>query len=162
MEPFYAPFSPRHAPRPCAARRSRSHWRPGSLPAAEPDGWTWLGLGRERRLMSGAVRYYAYPSARWAPPPLHAAYRRDLPPRLDAALRSPPTSARPAPAAPPARRVWVQNKYYPFAGRAVAENFLSVRLLRLLLDALLGCGFQVMSAQATRASQGRPGRPTHT
>lgn len=143
MEPFYA-FSPRHAPRQCAARRARSHWRPGTLAAATPDGWTWCGLGRERRLMSGAVRYYAYPSDRWAPPPLHATYRA-LPPPLAAALR---------PRAP--RLVWLQNKFYPFAGRDVAENFLSLRMLRTVLDTLLGCGFQVVYNHPALSDVGTP------
>ena len=126
MEPFYA-FSPRHAPRQCAARRARSHWCPGTLAAATPDGWTWSGLGRERRLTSGAVRYYAYPSDRWAPPPLHATYRA-LPPPLAAALR---------PRAP--RLVWLQNKFYPFAGRDVKRRSLQTRVARAATPCDRGC-----------------------
>ena len=79
------------------------------------------------------MQFYAYPSLRWLPPPLHERYRPlALPPRAGAAA----TNAWP-------KRAWLQNKYYP-EGHGTAENFWSLEELQLILPRLLRAGVQVV------------------
>ncbi|KAL1520528.1 hypothetical protein AB1Y20_022105 [Prymnesium parvum] len=131
MEPFYS-FSEQHHVIKCGTRPTRSRWRLDSMPAGTADGWSWRGRK--------SLRYYAYPSGRWVPPPLHSTYR-ELPLR---ALRLATEKASDA-GAPSrwVRRAWVQNKFYP-EGHGTADNFWSLEQVRLILDTLLGCGVQVL------------------
>lgn len=158
MEAFYSAFRRPHESLECSTRPSRSRWRADSLPLRTVDGWSRRG--------KHSYAFYAYPSGRWLPPPLHAAYRaRPLPlaPRASASVgsaadasRADTTRATPRAHGPGAgarggggrqargvRRVWVQNKFYP-EGHGFADNFWSVPQLRLILDTLLGCGFDVL------------------
>ena len=69
----------------CPMRPQRARWCAGSLPDHELDGWTWSGGGSR-----SSLRYYAYPSSRWVPPPMHLWYRaQPLPPRQQ--THSPPS-----------------------------------------------------------------------
>ena len=120
MRPFYY-FSGQHQEISCDDRPSRSHWRGGTLPDGVADGWSWFG--------KQSARFYAYPSGRWKPPPLHARYASLPLPLLDQTR--------------PVRRVYVSNKFYP-EGSGKVENFFSLRDVQLILDTLLPCGFQVI------------------
>ena len=120
MRPFYF-FSRHHVETPCRHRPARSHWRQGTLPAGVADGWSWHGRQ--------SARFYAYPSERWAPPPLHARHGGLPLPPLDGALTT--------------RRVYMANKFYP-EGSGRVENFFSLQDVRLILDTLLACGTQVL------------------
>ena len=120
MRPFYY-FSGQHQETSCHDRPARSHWRGGTLPDGVADGWSWFGRQ--------SARFYAYPSGRWRPPPLHARY---------ASLPLPPLDR-----SRPARRVYVSNKFYP-EGSGNVENFFSLRDVQLILETLLPCGFQVV------------------
>ena len=136
MEPFYF-FSRLHNVYTCDTRPARSRWRAGSLPAGVPDGWSWSGRK--------TLRYYAYPTGRWLPPPLHRRYRPLPLPSLAAArtgARESKARARAAPRVGGVRRAYVSNKYYR-EGRGRADNFWALHELRTIFDTLLGCGFEV-------------------
>ena len=115
------------------------------MPAGEADGWSWSGRH--------SLSFYAYPSARWLPPPLHATYRpQPLPPLLTAGDGTSTTTTTSAGGADGdgdgggggfTRRVWLQNKFYP-EGHGTADNFWSLDELKLILDTLLPRGFQVV------------------
>jgi hypothetical protein len=132
MSPFYFFSGAGTSEHRCGTRPARSRWRAGSLPQGMQDGWNWAGRH--------SLRYYAYPSRRWLPPPLHAHYRPlPLPARhaTAGAAGSIGTGRRWH------GRVWLQNKYYP-EGHGTADNFWSLDELCLILDRLLSCGFQVV------------------
>ena len=132
MAPFYFFSASGHEDRTCGTRPPRSHWLAGTMPRGARDGWSWAGRH--------SLQFYAYPSARWLPPPMHRHYR-PLP------LPSRPTGAGAAAGGAGGggwrKRVWLQNKYYP-EGHGTADNFWSLDELRIILDRLLGCGFQVV------------------
>ena len=110
MEPFYF-FSHNHTPMHCATRPPRSLWRAGTVPAGTQDGWSWRGRK--------SLRYYAYPSSRWLPPPLHHRYRSlPLPPLVAERL----SAAVPLPGREFIRRAWVGNKC---ARRAIRTRAMS-------------------------------------
>ena len=129
MKPFYFFSSNGFGERQCGTRPARSRWKQGSLPRGNLDGWSWSGRH--------SLQFYAYPSPRWLPPPLHRQYRGlPLPPRD--AMRSVGGGKYGF-----SKRVWLQNKYYP-EGHGTADNFWSLDELRLILDTLLGCNAQVI------------------
>ena len=145
MAPFYFFSASGHADRTCGTRPPRSRWLAGTMPRGMRgvDGWSWAGRH--------SLQFYAYPSARWLPPPMHRHYRPL------------PLPSRPADAGGGGwrRRVWLQNKYYP-EGHGTADNFWSLDELRIILDRLLGCGFQVRLTQTcTCAPAHHPPPPTH-
>ena len=131
MRPFYFFARGGHSERRCGTRPPRSRWRVGSLPRGFTDGWAWAGRH--------SLQFYAYPSRRWLPPPLHAHYRPlPLPPRRMTVVgteRYDRVAWR--------WRAWVQNKYYP-EGHGTADNFWSLEELILIFDRLLAAGVQVV------------------
>lgn len=135
MGPFYTTFSPRHSERTCGTRPPRSRWLTGSMPRGTPDGWSWAG--------HHSLQFYAYPSRRWLPPPLHRRYRPLALPRLHSPREEPSRRVHNRDAPAPVRRVWLQNKYYP-EGHGTADNFWSLDEVKLILDRLLGCGVEVI------------------
>ena len=154
MAPFYF-FSASHSERRCGTRPARSRWLAGSIPRGTLDGWSWAGRH--------SLQFYAYPSSRWMPPPLHAHYRHlPLPARPGAAQSGggggggaqsgsqggtmgggTMGGGTPHSTATWRKRVWLQNKYYP-EGHGSADNFWSLDEVSLILDRLLGSGFQVV------------------
>lgn len=127
MRPFYALLGMAgnaHRELQCTQRPTRSQWRHGSMPQGVPDGWSWSA--------KGSLRYYAYPSQRWMPPPLHHRYRQIpliLPARTSEREPSVPRAA--SMRTPTARGhqrtrlIYMSNKYYP-EGHGTIDNFFSL------------------------------------
>ena len=135
MRPFYFFASAGHKQRRCGTRPTRSQWLASSLPPGTPDGWSWAGRH--------SLRYYAYPSHRWLPPPIHEHYRPLPLPRRHSGGNKGDSRGASRGLRAWRRRAWVQNKYYP-EGHGTADNFWSLDELTLILDRLLSSGFQVV------------------